>query len=272
MLPFACALGVYMFFEARALTVSRRTLWLPTLPEPFDGSRLLHISDLHLMRFGTIPRQMLKVLPTLPADLAAFTGDYKRHTYSSDRPIPAWMGRIVRACRTRDGALAVLGNKDNADVKTTFAPHGLRVLLNESVAIERGGRCIHILGVHGPDPVRQPAQAARLLDRLPGEGFRVLLAHTPDYVRLASERGIDLMLAGDTHGGQILLPALGALKVKSKLGRRYCRGVIREGHTLLHISSGCGTANVPFRFRCPPEVSLLTLRRREPGHPERKNR
>ncbi len=271
MLPFACALGAYMFFEARALTVRRRTLTLPTLPEPFDGYRLLHISDLHLMRFGTIPRQLLSVLPTLPADLAAFTGDYKRHTYSSDRPIAGWMGRIVRACRTRDGAVAVLGNKDTPGMKATFAPHGLRVLLNESVTIERGGRHINILGVHGPNPVREPTRAARLLDQLPSEGFRVLLAHTPDYVRLANERGIELVLAGDTHGGQILLPLLGALKVKSKLGRRYCRGVLREGNTLLHISSGCGTANVPFRFRCPPEVSVLSLRRGEPAQPEKRD-
>lgn len=261
MLPFACALGAYMFFEARVLTVRRLTLTLPTLPEPFDGYRILHISDLHLMRFGTIPHQMLDVLPTLPADLAALTGDYKRHTYSSDGPIPEWVGRIVRACRTRDGAVGVLGNKDNTGMKAAFAPHGLRVLLNESATIERGGSRIHILGVHGPDPVREREGAARILDGLPSDGFRVLLAHTPDYVRLASERGIALVLAGDTHGGQVRLPVLGALRVKSKLGRRYCRGVIREGRTVLHISSGCGTANVPFRFCCPPEVSLLSLRR-----------
>ena len=60
----------------------------------------------------------------------------------------------------------------------------------------------------------------------------------------------------------ILLPGLGALKVKSKVGRRYCRGLLQEGPTVLHISAGCGTTNVPFRLRCPPEVTRITLRRR----------
>lgn len=266
MLPFACALAAYMFFEARVLKVRRLTLEFPTLPPAFDGYRLLHISDLHLMHFGTIPRQLLAVLPTLPADLAVFTGDYKHHTFSADGPIPGWMGRIAAACRTRDGALAILGNKDNAGMKRTFAPHGIDVLINEARTLERarpdgGGERIHVLGVDAERPVRQPERAARILDGLPRDGFRILLAHTPDYVRPAAERGIELVLAGDTHGGQILLPVLGAVKVKSELGRRYCRGLIREGATLLHVSSGCGTANVPFRLACPPEVSLLTLRR-----------
>jgi len=261
MLPFACALGAYMFFEARALKVRRFTLEFATLPAPFDGFTVLHISDLHLLKFGTIPRQMLRVLPTLPADIAAFTGDYKRHAYSDDAPIPGWMSRIVGACRTREGAYAVPGNKDNRDMKNAFAPFGLDVLLDESRTIERGGARLHILGILSRSPVRRPETAAQVFEHLPKKNFRILLAHTPDYARLAAERGIELMLAGDTHGGQIVVPLLGAIKVKSRLGRRYCRGVVREGPTTLHISPGCGTANVPFRLRCPPEVTLITLRR-----------
>ncbi|MBN1918023.1 MAG: metallophosphoesterase [Verrucomicrobia bacterium] len=261
MLPFACALAIYMFFEARVLKVRRLTLRFPTLPEAFDGFTLLHLSDLHLMRFGTIPRQLLEVLPTLPADLVVLTGDYKRHTFSSDAPIPAWMGRLVAACAAPRPALAVLGNKDSLETKRTFAPHGIDMLINESRTLQRGGQQIHVLGVDAQSPVLRPDRAAAILDGLPQEGFRILLAHTPDYVRAASERGIELVLAGDTHGGQILLPFVGAIKVKARLGRRYCRGIIREGATTLYISSGCGTANLPFRLLCPPEVSMLTLRR-----------
>ena len=267
MLPFACALGAYMFFEARALRVRHRTLEFPTLPAAFDGFTLLHISDLHLRHFGTVPRQLLRVLPSLPADLAVFTGDYKRHTYTRDAPVPAWMGRIQSACTTRHGSLAVLGNKDNADMKRTFTPFGLDVLINEHRTIERtrpdgcGSERLVVLGVESVSPVRESARAERILNRLPDKGFRILLAHSPDWVRPAAARGIELVLSGDTHGGQILVPVLGALKVKSRLGRRYCRGVIREGPTTLHISAGCGTANVPFRLRCPPEVTRLTLRR-----------
>jgi predicted MPP superfamily phosphohydrolase len=270
MLPFACALAVYMFFEARALKVRHLALEFPTLPELFDGFTLLHISDLHLRRFGTIPRQLLRVLPTLPADLVVLTGDYKHQAYLADGAVPDWMGRLAAACVTPRRPMAVLGNKDNAGMRQSFAPHGLDVLINEARTIERArpgggsgagsaGERIHILGVDAESPVRWPERAAAILDALPHDGFRVLLSHSPDYVRPAAQRGIELVLAGDTHGGQILLPALGALKVKSKLGRRYCRGLVREGPTVLHISAGCGTTNVPFRLRCPPEVTRITL-------------
>jgi predicted MPP superfamily phosphohydrolase len=84
----------------------------------------------------------------------------------------------------------------------------------------------------------------------------------PDFIVPGRTAGIDLILAGDTHGGQIWLPFHATLLLKSAVVRRYIQGHFIEGRTQMHVSRGIGTLYVPIRFLCPPEVTLLTLRRR----------
>ncbi len=91
----------------------------------------------------------------------------------------------------------------------------------------------------------------------------VLLCHAPDYadhlVTLAAGQAVALMVSGHTHGGQIRLPLAGPLALP-ELGRKYVEGWFRFGDLQLYVNRGLGTVGVPFRFNCPPEITLLTLR------------
>ncbi|MGQ9667156.1 MAG: metallophosphoesterase, partial [Anaerolineae bacterium] len=87
----------------------------------------------------------------------------------------------------------------------------------------------------------------------------LLLAHSPDQVREAEGRGVDLMLAGHTHGGQVRLPLLGAVVTGTRLGPRYAAGLFRWGDTWMYVTRGIGTRGLPIRFLCPPEITLLVL-------------
>jgi predicted MPP superfamily phosphohydrolase len=93
----------------------------------------------------------------------------------------------------------------------------------------------------------------------PEDGFRLCLSHTPDHLPWARRHGIDLMLAGHVHGGQIRLPVIGSVFVPSRYGRRYDCGTFHEPPTLLHVSRGLG-GEEPLRFNCRPEVTKLILR------------
>jgi hypothetical protein len=164
------------------------------------------------------------------------------------------------------------------------------VLVRESLVLERGGARLAVLGVHTARPLEDrgdheidecawvgkvwrrgeawpllPDEPARpwTCDRLAGgETFRILLAHTPDFLPDAKANGIDLVLAGDTHGGQVCLPLVGPLYVKSRLSRRHARGHVVEGGTQMYVNAGIGTQYLPIRILCPPEITVLTLRRR----------
>ena len=90
------------------------------------------------------------------------------------------------------------------------------------------------------------------------ESFRILLSHTPDNIMWARQQGIDVMLSGHTHGGQIRLPILGPVYSPSRFGCRYSGGVFWLNPTLLHVSRGL-SGREPIRYNCPPELTKLIL-------------
>lgn len=99
-----------------------------------------------------------------------------------------------------------------------------------------------------------------LIRDVPDSCYSILLAHSPDYVKYAEANHVDLVLSGHTHGGQIRLPFIGPLVVRIALGRKYAQGLHRFGSTNLYVTRGIGTALVPMRFLCPPEITLIKLR------------
>jgi predicted MPP superfamily phosphohydrolase len=128
--------------------------------------------------------------------------------------------------------------------------------------------------LHGvPAGFRQGARGTRLAlalarsPRVPPGTPRLVLSHVPEVALEASRRGLETVLAGHTHGGQVRLPILGPLTTRSSLGPSYDRGVFRfaapnrQGWTTLYVNPGVGTSILPVRFLCPPTWALVTLGR-----------
>jgi hypothetical protein len=86
----------------------------------------------------------------------------------------------------------------------------------------------------------------------------VLLAHDPRRLADAATLNIPLVLSGHTHGGQVILPVVGAIAAQKY---PIVAGVGRRGRTTMFVSRGLGTVFVPVRLNCPPEVAVLTLTR-----------
>jgi predicted MPP superfamily phosphohydrolase len=130
----------------------------------------------------------------------------------------------------------------------------MHVLGNGWEQVEVRGRPLVVIGHEGPWFEPAPDLAA-----CPADVFRLCLSHTPDNIGWARRHGIDLMLSGHVHGGQIRFPVLGSVFVPSRFGRRYDCGMFHEPPTLLHVSRGLGGEH-PLRYNCRPEVTLLVLR------------
>ncbi|MGH9880618.1 MAG: metallophosphoesterase, partial [Pyrinomonadaceae bacterium] len=88
--------------------------------------------------------------------------------------------------------------------------------------------------------------------------MKLLLAHNPIILRRAARAGVDLVLSGHTHGGQVSLRSENSASGKPR--RRLLRGLARQGATQIYVTRGLGTVVLPIRYGCPPEVSLLELR------------
>jgi predicted MPP superfamily phosphohydrolase len=241
--------------ECLTVDFSERTLRLPRLPRVWDGLTVLHVSDLHLSGVPSQPwyQYILRRCAAWGPDIVAVTGDVADH----DEHI-AWIEPTLGQLRWRSAAFAILGNHDfwydHAAIRRQVAAVGLRVLDNRWEQIVFRDHPLIVIGQESPWN-RSPLD----LSACPAGPFRLCLSHTPDNIRWARRNGIDLMLSGHVHGGQVRLPLVGSLLVPSKYGRRYDCGVFDEPPTVLHVSRGLGGEH-PLRFRCSPEVTLLTLR------------
>jgi uncharacterized protein len=247
----ACLPGNQVF----QVEFAERTLGLPRLPAAWEGLTILHLSDLHFC--GTpdrqFYRQVLDRCRDWEPDLVAVTGDI----VDSDKH-HRWIVPLLSRLRWRIAAFAILGNHDYwrnpALVRRRLRKVRMAVLPNTWQQIEVRGEPLVVVGHEGP--WFRPAPD---LSQCPAGPFRLCLSHTPDNIRWAQKHGIDLMLSGHNHGGQIRLPVVGSIFVPSLFSRRYDCGTFDEPPTLLHVSRGLAGQH-PLRFNCRPEVTRIILR------------
>ena len=244
--------------NAENIQVKHNTVRLARLPAAFDGFTLLQISDLHADQNEGAMRRLRELVPALQYDLCVLTGDYRGATYG---PFDAALAAIEVLCRSLHGPLyGVLGNHDTIRMVPGLEEMGIRMLLNECVPIARGRETIYLAGIDDAHYYRvdniQEAAA-----EIPHEAFSILLSHTPEIYRQAAHAGFDLLLGGHTHGGQICLPGSIPVTLDSVLPRAMGAGAWKYHNMVGYTSVGAGTAVVPVRINCPPEITLHHLRR-----------
>ena len=246
--------------EANSLSLERVTIRLKRLPHQLDGFRIVHLSDTHHSPFTGLDHieRAVDFANSLKPDMFCLTGDYVSHERKYIAPVAEVLGRL----RSQLGTFACLGNHDHwtdAELVTDlFRGEGIEMLVNEGRRIEFKGGSFWIAGVDDHMVGKTDLKAA-LSGAFPDE-MKLLLAHNPVILRRAARKNIDLTLSGHTHGGQIKVRdpekrILPQRKLKAGLHRRY--------DSQIYITRGIGTVVVPIRYQCPPEVSLLELRKAE---------
>lgn len=245
--------------------VIRQPIRLTHLPTAFHGFRIVQLSDIHHSSFldeGDIDTAVQRVNALAP-DLIALTGDYVSHT----REYIAGCARALGRLQAKHGVMAVLGNHDHWTdgemMAQALTAEGIRVLCNEHVRIRQDDAQICLAGIDDLMVNRDDLSAA--LAGTTRRETRILLAHNPAIIREAARAGVDLVLSGHTHGGQInwqLLIGRNDSRISRWLrrpSRRFMRGHAVIGTTQLYVNRGLGTVVVPLRYGCPPEITLLEL-------------
>lgn len=255
------ALIPYLYYERVSVAVRRYRVPVHNLPAAFHGFTILHLTDLHDKEFGRHGEDLLGMLSELRFDLVALTGDL----VVGDDPRLDPAIDLVKGIRgfTENPVFSVPGNHEWAlalapEFNARLEQAGVRILANNAEMLQRGKDRLWVVGVDDPVTKRDRlAQALRLTD---AGSPRLLLAHAPLSFPQAVQAGVDLMLVGHTHGGQVRFPLIGAAYVPA-MGcfPDWDYGLYRQGKSAMIVNGGLGESWLPIRFNIRPEVALVTM-------------
>ncbi len=254
----AAALG-YTLFEAGWIRIQRTTVSVPRLPNPFRGTTIAFLSDIHHGPFTSLEyvEHVVKLTNALSPDVVLLGGDYVHRGGQYIAPCFQALSKLKSA----GGVYGVLGNHDHWEgteaTRRAMRSSGIVEMTNSGVWIERDDQRLRLSGVGDLwEDVQNLGDA--LADTRQSE-TAILVSHNPDFVEGITDRRVGLVLSGHTHGGQIVLPIVGAPRVPSRYGQKYLRGLIKTPYTQVFVTRGLGTITPPVRFCCRPEIVLITL-------------
>jgi predicted MPP superfamily phosphohydrolase len=243
--------------EFHNIEVVENDIVVPGLPAALDGYTILQLSDLHIDIDPALVETVSKAIAPLTYDACVLTGDYKNLTVGESAEAVALLSGLRPSIKS--SVYGVLGNHDTLDMVAPLEKAGCRLLLNESVILERDGGRILLAGVDDPYIYKTHSIAKALADA-PAADVRILLAHSPTILDEAEAAGFDAYLCGHTHGGQVCLPNGYPILCHERCPRRCISGRWSSGRLQGYTSRGTGGCGLPIRLFCRPEVTLHRLR------------
>jgi predicted MPP superfamily phosphohydrolase len=247
--------GIYgVGYERHRIGLTEAALPVSGLPPALDGLRVGLITDVHhstMVPAEDVTTAVRLVLAAAP-DMIVLGGDYVTW---GERGYVKPVSELLAPLSAPHGVFAILGNHDDdRDMPAALIAKGFVVLRDQRTRISILGEVLEIAGIRFW--TRRPQDIARVLRQT--RDTTILLAHDPRRLVEAAALGVPAVLSGHTHGGQVVLPGVGAIA-----RRRFpvLEGIAQRENTRIFVSRGMGTVYVPIRLNCPPEVVILTLRR-----------
>lgn len=247
--------------EFLQLELNHKTLHVPsssTSPNQLPTLRILHLSDLHFTGTPGLEfyRRVVELALQQPTDAVMFTGDL----IDDPQLLPAAV-EILKPLTQIAPCWFVLGNHDwrynHELIRQTLEDSGWQSAAGRQIPAQIRGLNLLIAGSERPW-MSTPPQDAR---HTPAD-LRILLCHTPDGLANARKLGYQIVLAGHTHGGQVVLPVIGPVYSPSSHGVKFASGLFQFPDSTLHVSRGVGSKD-PLRWNCTPELTWLHV---QPAH------
>ena len=241
-------------YERHDIGVTNATLPVSDLPPALDGLRIGFLTDIHHSMYvpaEDVTRAVQLALSQQP-DLIVLGGDYVTF---GNRAFVGPVAELLAPLHAPHGVFAILGNHDDdRDMPTALMARHIEVLKDARTQIDVRGEPLQMAGIRFW--TRRPREIARVLGN--SAGTMLLLAHDPRRLTEAAGLNVPAVLSGHTHGGQVVLPGVGAL---ARRQFPILAGSGSRDRTSIFVSRGIGTVYVPVRINCPPEIAIVTLRR-----------
>ena len=259
----------WIFWDNVRIGTSHYTVENSSLPDAFNGFKIVQISDLHNASFGSENKRLLDIIQNEKPDIIAITGDIIDSNHTNVDIAIQFVEKAVQIAPV----YYVTGNHEawSEEYEATLKPKlnelGVIILQDENSIIEKDHQCINILGLNDPDfTIRgdmfgeSEAMINTKLDEIQPTGFSILLSHRPELFPVYVKHGIPCVLSGHAHGGQFRLPFIGGLIAPDQgFFPKYTAGIYSEQNTKMLVSRGLGESIIPFRINNCPEVVVVKL-------------
>jgi predicted MPP superfamily phosphohydrolase len=245
--------GAYAYMYARhALETTRLAMTIDGLPDQLQGLRIGLMTDVHCSQWVS-PEDIRTAVDRLMAerpDLIVLGGDYVTW---GDRHYVGLSAEALSTLAAPYGVFGVLGNHDDDhDMPQALAARGIRILKDARTTLTIAHHRVELAGIRFW--TKKVGDIANVLRG--ASGTVILMAHDPRRLVEAAALKVPLVLSGHTHGGQVVLPGVGAVAARKF---PVVAGPARRDGTAMFVSRGVGTVYVPIRMNCPPEIAVLTL-------------
>jgi predicted MPP superfamily phosphohydrolase len=248
-------LAIVYFVETVAPEVTLTTIKSPRLQTFFAGRTVVQITDQHLVKFGWRDRLVVTEVSKIQPDIIFMTGDYlEAETDFND------LEDYLRRLREIAPIIAISGNNDYccmSQMEELFARAGIPLLKNESAILYNGSDSLYIVGLEDNFLWHDDYFVASAA--VPPGVSRIVLGHAPAIVEKIDPEGVELILSGHLHGGQIFIPAFGPLARNRVcyVSQSYTAGLYEFNGITLYSNRGTGTSLLPFRFLSRPEIAVF---------------
>ena len=265
-----CTVFEALYWAPERFVISRHTVRLKNWHSEHNGLKLAVISDIHLKKNAADVKRLRTIVQAINAenpDLILLLGDFLGDVddWQMQNAPAEQIAGILQELEAKHGVFAVLGNHDwwlnGEGIWDALKEVGIPVLENELISVLINKKPLNIIGLPDAGTRRNMVD----LSKIPSTAIpAIVMAHDPDSFNdpeLPYEH--ELTLCGHTHGGQVKLPLVGAVTAASDMLSPYTEGWYSQGNRKLFVTRGVGTSLVKIRYRCTPEVVMLTVSKDE---------
>lgn len=256
----------YNIYQNQHFEVNEITIKCETLPDDFQGFKIVQVSDLHNAEFGENNSELLSVIKEQSPDIIVITGDI----VDSRRTNVQIARDFVNDASKIAPVYYVTGNHESRvkiedEIDNVKLNENVIVLHNKDIFIEKGESVIQLIGVDDPDYNAVSDSTEYMNNRLEkycnNEYFKILLSHRPELFEVYVENEMNVIFSGHAHGGQFRLPFIGGVIAPHQgFFPKYDAGLFyATNDATMVISRGLGDSIIPLRINNPPELVVVTL-------------
>lgn len=275
------SLFIFFIWQNNSITINEISFKNNTIPESFNGYKILQISDLHNKEFGSKQSKILSQIEKINPDIIVVTGDLIDSNHTN---IDVAMNLIKGAIKVAP-IYYVSGNHEAwsgsySELKSKLENSGVVVLDGEKIQVFNNNKnssksdnsnkdYINLIGLSDPSFTDSDlskndssVETENLLNTLTenSNNFKILLSHRPELFKIYSNSNVDLVFSGHAHGGQFRLPFIGGLIAPEQgFFPRLTEGIHWDNNTSMVISRGLGNSIIPIRIFNRPELVVVTL-------------